>query len=369
MNRKKTTDLSRTLTLLLLLTGLILIAPDNLLAQTPTAITPASSEPKLIPYPTSPRLQVEPLSEDKRTLLQQLLEPTISPQSLTLRDAKLCPPNITKVDPIDDSAQKGLATLEARINPEIHFIREGESSGLELKQFSIGVEFKQTRINLKHRSPRFPSEAGGFSVQMIASGPRSIRLEGRLGADIFALVPPLSDCNVQAVVLCPRRYTKEGVLVPAPYKVDGVLPVTTAKADGVYAPPSDVDGQLVVSLLGTPGLLLPREWRKEARGRGSIAQAVKLVAGGARSAVSDAGIENVAGWLKVSQYPFSVAVSARADFGRVSGAVRSLSKTNITELSTVKIAGLDNVMLGTAELAVVGGECVMVTQWGVEGVG
>ncbi len=382
MHRKKNINPRRAITVSLLLTALILATPDNLLAQTPevnelnhpvaesTTTPPASSEPRLIPYPSSPRLKVETLGEEKLSLLQQLLELKILPKALTLRDTKLCPPIIDKVEPIDDSAQKGLATLEAHINPELHFIRQGEGSGLELKQFSIGLEFKQTRINLKHRSPRFPSEAGGFSVQMVASAPRAIRLEGRLGADIFALVPPLADCNIQSVVLCPRRFTKEGVLVPAPYKVDGILPVTTAKADGVYAPPSGVEGQLVVSLLGTPGLLLPREWRREVRGVGSISQVVKVVEGGARSSsVSDTGIDGVAGWLKVSQYPFNVAVSARADFGRAAGAVRILSKTNVTELSTVKIPNLENIMLGTSELAVIGGDCVMVAQWGVEGVG
>jgi hypothetical protein len=365
----------------LIAAALLISRSDTISAQTSSAKEDArsvvdisiestpSNGPKLLSYPTSPKLTVAPLSEDKLSILHQLIEPRIPNQALTLRDASLCPPSVTKVEPVDDSAQKGLATLETRINPELHFIREGESKGLELEHFAIGIEFKQTRVNLKHSSPRFPSEAGGFSVQMVGNSSRAIRLEGRLGADIFALIPPLADCNVQGVVLCPRRYTKEGVLVPAPYRVDRILPITTAKADGVYAPPSGIEGQLVVSLLATPGLLLPREWRRDARGFESISQSVKVVEGGARSAIGDGKIDSLPGWINVARFPYTIGLAARADFGRPGGAVRSTSKTRVTELSMVTIADLDSVMLGTSELEVKGGECVMVAQWAIEGVG
>jgi hypothetical protein len=322
------------------------------------AISSPLPSPLPRPYPTSALISAQTMSAGNRAILEQLFLPDIPAKALTARSKELCPHSISRLAPIDESAKKALATTDVSISPEILFEREGQAAGLELQQFSVIVEFSAARVFLQHTEPRFPSDASGFTVPMASESTRPVRLEGKFGADIFALVPPLRECGVQAVALCARRYTKNDELLQAPYAVTGLRPIVNAKADGVYAPPTGTSGKVMVSLLASQGIQLPQQWFTALRGTGTLSEHVQIAT--SRDARARQPV------LPADNVPLQLAVESRVDFGREEGSVRTSSERSTIELSTIPITGLPAAEVGTSELSVQGGQCYLVTRWSSE---
>jgi hypothetical protein len=322
------------------------------------AISNPLPSPSPRPYPTSALISAQALPAEKRAILEQLFFPDIPAKALTARTKELCPHTISRLAPSDESAKKALATTDVAITSEILFEREGQAAGLELPQFSVIVEFSAARVFLQHTEPRFPSDASGFTVPMASESTRPVRLEGKFGADIFALVPPLRECGVQAVALCARRYTKNDELLQAPYTVRSLRPLVNAKADGVYAPPAGAAGKLMVSLLASQGVQLPQQWFTALSGTGTLSEHVQIVT--SRDARATQPV------LPADSLPLQLAVESRVDFGREEGSVRTSSERSTIELSTIPIADLPAVEVGTSELSVQGGRCYLVTRWSSE---
>lgn len=348
--------------LLLVGLGCILVptgaAQDSATVES-TAVTHDSARPSLRPYPTSALIVSQPLSSEKRSVLEQLFTKEISAVALKNRSLKLCPPNITRVPAVDDTTTKGLAETTTSAAVEVLFRRTGERSGLELDHFGVIVEFSRSRILLRHLAPRFPSDSAGFSVPMVEGTLRPVRLEGKLGADILALVPPLRECTVQGVVLCPRRYTKGDELRVAPYVVEAIRPLVTMKADGVYAPPSGSVGKVMASLLASPGIALPNPWFRATQGSGTISQAIEFTT----PREPDRAIQPS---LPTSTLPMHCAVESRVDLGREEGSVRTVTKRIGVEVNSFTLSQLLDIEVGTSDLTVEGGACYLVSEWSEE---
>jgi len=329
-----------------------------LLASAALAQGPAPTA--LRPYPTSPTLTAHPLPESKRVVLAQLFSPPISPDTLNVRSQQLCQPTISRLVPADDSTKKAVATTAVTVASELIFERQGTVSGPELPAFSLIVEFSPARVLLQHMSPRFPSDASGFSVPMAHQSTRPVRLEGKFDSDIFALVPPLRECGVQGVAICARRFTKNDELLQAPYTLKSVRPLVTAKADGVYAPLGGVVGKLVVSLHGSAGVLLPARWSVAKSGAQTLSEVVELSTTRERRSTQPP--------FTIESFPFQAAFESRVDFGREEGSIRTVSKRVNIEVSKISIADLSDIEVGTSAVTVQGGECYLLTQWTEEAV-
>lgn len=333
------------------------------LAQDTAVLTPVSTPvstpvPTPIsyrPYPSSEIISPEPLAPERRAIIEQLFLAEIPLATFSARDKYLCPQSISKLTPIDDSANRAIATTDVVIGLELFFERNQPPTGLELSSFSIILELSAARAFLQHSAPRFPSDAAGFTAPIANATARPVRLEGRFGADILVLIAPLKECGVQAVAFCPRRYTKDEKLVRAPYSIKAIRPIINAKADGVYAPPSNATGRLMVSLLASLGLKLPNPWFVVKDGNGTLSEAISLKT--PRDQRTSQPI------LTIDKLPTQVAVESRSDFGNVQGSVRTSSKRANIELSTINIRDLTNLEVGTSALSVEGGECYLVTRW------
>jgi len=295
------------------------------------------------------------LPEAKLLLLGQLFLPQIPPTALTARSEQLCQPTISRLIPTDDSTKKAVATTTVNLASELIFERKEALSGPELQAFSIIVEISPARVMLQHINPRFPSDAGGFSVPMAHQSARPIRLEGKFDSDIFALVPPLRECGVQGVTICARRYTNKQELLQAPYVLKSVRPLVTAKADGVYAPLGGIVGKLMVGLHASPGVNLPAQTSITKTGSGILSEKVELITPREQRLAQPP--------LKIDSFPFQMAVESRVDFGRAEGSVRTVSKRVNIDVSTTVVSDLSDVEVGTTPITVQGGECYLLTQW------
>ncbi len=329
------------------------------LGTTQVAMGEDVSRSTLRSYPASALITSQPLASEKRGILEQLFLPEISAPALKNRDLKLCPHTLMRQEPVDDSTKKGLAEVITAVTAEVRFRREGEKTGIEPDHFSVFVEFSPSRVFLQHLAPRFPSDGAGFTVPMAESSTRPLRLEGKFGGDVLALVPPLRECGVKSVALCPRRYTKNDELLAAPYVVDTIRPLVKLKADGLYAPPSGIVGKVMTSLLGTPGVALPTTWFSATSGNGTLSQTLEFTT--PRDAHNSPQSS-----LPVTTLPLHLAVESRVDLGREEGSVRTVSKRLIVELSSFALSELRDLEVGTSELTVAGGTCYLLSQWSEE---
>jgi hypothetical protein len=308
-----------------------------------------------INYPNSSIIEPRPLTQTQREVLEKLFEPNISADLLAKRSSELCSRPLLKSAAVDEFTKKNVTKAESSLVTEVLFELDGQKSGIEIERFSIQVEFEKSRVVARHLSPRFQGDAGGFRVPMASNVTRAVRLEGKLGADLVAFVPPLSDCAFRAVALCPRRYTKNDELLRAPYSAKGVRPIFSLKADGVFAPPAQAVGRVTTSLLASAGLTLPSEWFLTATGSGTVSKEIEFSVPRDERKSSQAV-------LPLKSEPLNFSIESRVDLGHPDSAVRRTSERIDSEVSTVKVADFYDIELGTSEMSVEGGTCALIVE-------
>ena len=329
-----------------------------LLASTALAQGPASTA--LRPYPTSPMLSTHPLPESKRAVLERLFLPQLSPSTLIARSQELCRPTISRLAPVDESTKKAVATTEVSFAAELIFERQGALTGPELATFSVIVEISKARVLLQHLSPRFPSDGSGVSVPMAHQNTRPVRLEGKFDSGILALVPPVRECGVQGVTICARSYSKDDHLLQTPYELKSVRPLVKAKADGVYAPLGGIVGKIMVGLLASPGIKLPSQSLITKTGTEILSDVLEYQTPREQRTVQPP--------LNFANFPVQAAFESRVDFGREEGSIRTVSKRVNVEVTSITIADLPNIEVGTSVVSVQGGQCYLLSQWSEEAV-
>ena len=310
-------------------------------------------------YPGTVTIEPRPLNSEQRKVVARLFEQSLSAEVSTKRTSELCAKPILNSAPESDFTKKSVTKTEASLATEVLFERVGENGGIEMERFSVMVQFERSRVIARHLSPRFQGDGGGFRLPMAPSSTRAVRLEGKLGADVVAFVAPLSDCSHRAVALCPRRFTKNDELLRSPYAAKGVRPIFTLKADGVLAPPAGSTGKIVTSILASAGVLIPVEWSKSASGPGTISQEVEF-----SLPTDDRRISQPV--LPLTASPFNFSIESRVDLGNPEKPLRRTSERIDVEVSTVKVGDFYDIELGTSELSVEGGDCVIVVESGEE---
>jgi hypothetical protein len=177
-----------------------------------------------------------------------------------------------------------------------------------------------------------------------------------LGADIVVLVPPVEECGVQAIAICPRRYEKIDRLIQAPYQLKAARLLVDAKAEGILAPLKDNRGKVQASIRSSSNLTLPQSWFEEASGGGTISAK--------KSYAHNRNAPNtLPSFTPLPSLPWRGSYEARVELGTVAEALRASHKVTTTEIGTGMIAEQSDLQMGKSEYFVQGGSCYTVVQW------
>jgi hypothetical protein len=280
----------------------------------------------------------------------------LTPSQISKISQALCPAQLASSAADEPALRRAVTETKVSLTTELLFERTGAEMSASPDKFTFLAEFSPHRLFIQHSQPRFPSDAAGFFVPLQNDVIRSVRSEGRLGADIFTLIPPGRECSVQALVMCPRRYEKIDRLVPAPYKLREVRVLVNAKAEGILAPGAGDSAKVMSSILVSSNLPGPKPWF-ELREGSSTTSAIRLFK-------HDRAHQNLLPpFIPLSTLPFNAAAESRVDLGTTSGAARTSRKRVNVEVSTIELEPKPNLIVGKSELSVEGGECYLLAQW------
>ena len=343
-----------------IITGLLLalLAPQWHGYAQPEAPTPDS----LRAYPSSSVIVSQPIANEKRAMLESLLSESMTIEGRSDIAKKLCPMELAPSNPTDAALKSSLAITEASIATELRFERLAEatsSSGIE--NFSVTVDFSPNRVALQHSDPRYPSEAAGVSVPMPYYKPRPVRLEGRLGADIIALIPATRECAVQSVAICARRYTKNETLSIAPYQAVASRSIVELKADALYSPPQGIEGKITVSLLSSEPNPLREPWLATASGFGTLSKAIEWKP--TRPVPNRNSDQESVRFNPILHLPSHLAVESRVDIGTAIKPLRTARTRVNIEVNKTLIPRLEKILVNRSEVTIEGGECYLITKW------
>lgn len=328
------------------------LLPMMVVATATTAIH--ADEPNQ--YPGSPLQIAPPLNQNRRELLTTVL--STSPDKPVKRKLleQLCPFTVSQSDVKDESAQHALTVLENSVATEVLFEKPAPEGSAEVKRFSFLVDFSLSRVLLKHSTPRFPSEAAGLSAPFLVDQSRGAWVEGKLGSDIFVFIPPLRECGVQGVLLCPRSYEPQEKLVDSAFKPIAARFIVNAKADGLYSNPAGATGKVVASLQASKNVALPERWSVTTVNSKDPAATVKY-----STPLGDPS--KYPPFISMT-LPWVAALRSRLDFGTEAAPLRTAFKEINVEITEFEMASIPKIRLGNSDFSVEGGRCTLVTQWG-----
>jgi hypothetical protein len=295
-------------------------------------------------------------STNTTSTIAALLHEQLTPQERKKTLGSLCSQRITALSATGALAKKSIAETKASLAAELLFEKNKDASGTLVNDFAFLVELSQYRAFAQHRRPRFPSDSAGFSIPLSKDVMRATRFEGTLGADIFALVPPLKECGVQSIALCPRRYEKGDRLVRSPYSLTSVRILVDGKAEAILAPTNGSTGKVVASLRGSSNIELPPTWFRETVGTKTISAKYEFMHAREKSAGSPH-------FLPITSYPFTAAFEARVDLGLEASPLKTSRKLVTMEINPFQLTERSDLLVGNSELSIEGGECYLVTQW------
>jgi hypothetical protein len=244
---------------------------------------------------------------------------------------------------------------------ELLFHRAADVSASFIDSFSLIVEFSPTRVLMRHMRPRFPSDLPGYSAPLSSEATRPVRIEGEMGADLFMLIPPVRECGVQALAICPRRFEKIARLLAAPYELKKMRLLLNAKADAVLAASGDTSRKVMVSVLGSQGTSLPSEWFKSVSGPQTLS-VTQSVSHDLKSTDPQPSFE------VIDTLPARASVESRVDVGTDAHVLHSTRKRTSIEVSTIELPKMPNLLVGRSPLSVEGGQCYLLAQWSEESV-
>jgi hypothetical protein len=308
------------------------------------------------PYPSTGEIEASPLDATRREQLLSIFNSALTPTQMVKTTKELCPAQLGSSVPQDSAFQRAITETKISLATELLFERTAELSGAAPDKFSFLSEFSPTRLLIQHSEPRFPSDGPGLSIPLQNDIIRAVRSEGRLGADIFILIPPARECRIQSLVVCPRRYEKIDRLVPSPYKLAAARVLVNAKAEGILAVPSGTTAKVMASIQVSGNIPHPDPWFESREGARTISAVKVFMQERVKPDLRPPFISPLV-------LPFSAAIESRVDIGTASHAVRSSSKRVTVEISSIELTDKPNLIVGKSELSVVGGACYLVSQW------
>jgi hypothetical protein len=335
-----------------LLTALLWTVP-SCVAQTPTATT-GTPAPIQASFPTSPRISALPLSEELRNLLVPLVTTPDRDQKIERARKQLCPAMITPPAHGASIATAALALTETDMSVEISFEKRGSEASPATPRFALLVDFREYDILVRSSQPRFPSEAGGLLLMPDKVSGRAVWMEGKGGADVLVLVPPISECGIKGIAVCPRSFVPRTGLQRNGYTAAGARYFYSAKTDGLFATDKQNPGRIRASILASAGLPLPEKWFDEQLSGVTPAATLK------HTVVRPKGEP---GSFSSVTLPAVEAVEARLEFGRGDTLLRTISNRTLIELSAFDLPEKKKVVVHFSDTPVEAGSCFLITKW------
>lgn len=310
-------------------------------------------------YPTSQAIVAAHLDNARRSTLETFINGKLAVADYEKARSKICPLNVSR-SPLNDESMKS-SVIETKVDVVTEFLFErniGASSTLP-ERFSFLVDFSKTRVLIQHLSARFATDAAGFSVPLPLDLTRAVRLEGKMGADLLVMIPPVRECGVQAVMFCPRQYEKVDRFVASPYTLKSWRALVDAKADGVISAPEGAQTKVMTSLRAAGPIQLPQEWFSVAAGSRTITTTKTFQHNRSQK-------ESLPAFSPITELPTIAALESRVDMGSDVAPLRSASKRVTVEVSKFTLVDKPGLGLGRSVLAVQGGDCYMLAQWSDE---
>jgi hypothetical protein len=306
-------------------------------------------------YTSDSVIPAQELSAETRTKIVALINEQETPVERKKTLKSLCTQTITSLSPDTALAKKAIVETKASVATEILFEKSSDASGTMIDSFSFLVDLSPYRVFAQHRRPRFPSDSAGFSIPLSKDVARAARFEGVLGADIFALVPPLKECGIQSIALCARRYEKGDRLIKAPYSLKKVRVLVDGKAEAILAPPTNTAGKVRVSLRGSSNVELQSPAFRETVGSQTIS--ARLAFKHSREPA-----QSTPSFLPLTIFPFTAVFESRADLGSEALALKTSRKLVSIDVSLFELTEKLDLLVGNSETSIEGGECYLVTQ-------
>lgn len=310
-------------------------------------------------YPSNSVLTEGSFPAANRSLIEALIqEPNLRPEALRSLRTLCTPPSMLETNN-SELRKSSVVETKASIAAELYFERTSGSSTAFIDSYSIYAEFSPTRLLLQHSRPRFASEHAGYSIPFPTEATRAVRIEGELGADILALIPPMRECSVQAVAICPRRFEKVDRLLDSPYAPRATRFFASAKADAVAASPTNSTIKVMSSILATPGINLPEAWFDVTVGKATLT---------AQKSIAPSHVK--AGALPplrtIDALPVVAGIASRIDIGNESTPAYTTLRRQDIEVSRIEVREMPKLSVGRSTLSVTGGPCWLLSVWSHE---
>lgn len=299
-------------------------------------------------------IEARALPDQSRKLLMSLVTITPKHQGIERARKQICSALITPPSVEAALSKAALALTEADLSIEVAFEKKEVVSASNASPFSMFVEFRDYDILLRSSQPRFASEAGGILLMPEKATGRAAWLEGKRDANILVYVPPLAECGLRAVALCPRSYVPRVGLQQNNYTITGARYYYSMKADGLFATDKQSPGRIRASIMGSSGISLPEKWFDE------------QLAGVTPSATFKHIVQRPNG----NQDSFSPvilpsvqSIESRLELGRGESVLRTISKRTSIEISEFQLPEKQKVEVHFADTPVEVGTCFLVAKW------
>lgn len=319
------------------------IAPPS---QTPT---PAAT------FPSSPRVEAQLLLDQRRNLLISLLTLPEKNQGIERARKQLCPEIVTPPSVEAALSKAALALTETDMSVEVAFENKEGDAASSATPFSMLIDFREYDILLRSSQPRFVSEAGGVLLRPEKVVGRTAWLEGKGGANILVYLPPVAECGLRAVALCPRSYVPRVGLQRNGYTLTGARYYYSMKADGLFATDKQNPGRIRASINASSGVSLPEQWFDEQLSGNTPSATFKHIVSRPKGAP---------GPFSSITVPAVESIGARLELGRGEELLRTINKRTSIEISEFQLPEKQKVEVHFADTPVEAGSCFLVAKWG-----
>jgi hypothetical protein len=247
-----------------------------------------------------------------------------------------------------------LALTESDMSVEVAFEKNEPDASAPGSPFSLFIDFREHDVLVRSSKPRFPSEAGGNLLMPDKTSGRALWMEGKGGTDTLVFVPPLAECGIRAVALCPRSYVPRAGLQRNGYALTGARYYYSTKADGLFATDKQNPGRVRAGTFASEGISVPERWFDE------------QLSGVTPSAT----FKHILSRPKGDPGPFSPiilprteSVEARLELGRGDALLRTISKRTSIEISQFELPEQQKVVVHFTDTLVEAGSCFLAAKW------
>lgn len=318
------------------------------------ALPPSQTPTPVATFPSSSTVDARLVPDQRRDLIRSLVTIADKDQGVERARKQLCSESITPPSAEASLSKAALALTETDMSVEVAFEKPSNEGVSSAASFAMLIEFRDYNILLRSSQPRFASEAGGVLLMPEKVMGRAAWLEGKADTDLLVYVPPVAECGVRAIALCPRSYAPQVGLQRNGYTPTGARYFYSAKADGLFATDKQNPGRIRASVMGSRDVTIPEKWFDEQLSGVTPSATFKHIASRPKGAP---------GPFSSISLPSVEAIEARLELGRGERVLRTISKRTSIEISEFQLPEKQRVLVHYADTPVEAGACYLVTKW------